>query len=145
LAAQRLPRLLLVDERSTAPLVLSAEEDWIRVPADERDLYTRIARLERRHRTNVSRPQLEHGVLRNLDRSVVLSPIETTIVALLLGNFGRLVSKDAVISAVWEDGRAHALNTRLHRLRDRLAVVGLRLVTVRGRGFVLECDVTEDG
>jgi DNA-binding winged helix-turn-helix (wHTH) protein len=75
----------------------------------------------------------------------VLSPIETTIVALLLGNFGRLVSKDAVISAVWEDGRAHALNTRLHRLRDRLAVVGLRLVTVRGRGFVLECDVTEDG
>ena len=91
MAAQRVPRLLLVDERSAAPLVLSAEEDWIRVPADERDLYTRIARLERRHRSTVSRPQLEHGVLRYLDDSVVLSPTEAIIVALLLDDFERLV------------------------------------------------------
>ena len=49
-----------------------------------------------------------------------------------------------MIAAVWEDGKAHALNTRLHRLRDRLAMVGLRLVTVRARGFVLEPDAAED-
>ena len=137
-AAQGVPRLLLVDERSAAPLVRSVDEDWIRVPADERDLYLRITRLELRHRTNSSKPQLLDGVLRVGDRTVVLSPAESTIAGLLLDDFEQLVLRAAVAATLWEDVKEHALNTRLNRLRKRLAVVGLQLVTVRGRGFVLE-------
>lgn len=47
LKARQVHRLLLVDEDGTPP-VLDPDEDWIRVPTDERDISARLQRLARR-------------------------------------------------------------------------------------------------
>lgn len=139
LAAACIPRLLLVSADAAPPRELLGVEDWIRVPADERDLFVRIARLDARHRLDTApRPVLDELVLRNEDRSVVLSPLEAAIVQPLLEQFGELVLRDAIIAAAWGDGIERSLSSHIRDLRVRLATVDLQLLTIRSRGFVLE-------
>src|SRR3954451_16776898 len=47
LAADGTPRLLLVPPGAPTPVVRAADEDWIRLPADERDVATRLRALAR--------------------------------------------------------------------------------------------------
>jgi DNA-binding response OmpR family regulator len=52
----------------------------------------------------------------------------------------RVVTRDELDVAAWPDGNsqgARALDTRLHRLRNRVAKLGLEIANVRRRGFVL--------
>ena len=143
LAASGIPRLLLVEHGSTPPQVQLGLEDWLRVPADERDMFLRIARLQRRYDADAAaRLKLDDLVLRSNDRWVALSPIEAGLMVPLIAKFGELVTYETLGSA-WDDGVARSLRTRIRYLRSRLAEVGLRLTTVRGRGFILEPDTEE--
>jgi DNA-binding response OmpR family regulator len=131
--------MLLVEDGYQPPTMALGVEDWIRVPADERDLFARMARLERRYRVLHPRmPTLDDLVLRNGERWVALSPIEAAIVGPLVNNFGRLVTHEEIGAAAWKDGVPRSFRSRLHHLRTRAAEVGLRISTVRQRGFVLE-------
>jgi hypothetical protein len=134
-----IPRLLLVEPGSRPPEVRE-DEDWARLPVEDDDLRARVARLAS-HRDAVEAPTLdEFGVLTFGDGWVPLSPLEEAIVRRLLDSFGTTVARADLMSAAWPDGgrSPRVLDTKIHRVRNRLAPLGLAIHTVRRRGFVLD-------
>jgi DNA-binding response OmpR family regulator len=63
---------------------------------------------------------------------------------LLLRSFPAPVARQEILTTAWphrEDGRV--LDTRMHRLRNRIAPLGLTIHTVRSRGFMLDLTPAE--
>lgn len=140
LAARQVPRLLLVED-DVAPPELDAEEDWIRVPTDERDLWARLQRLALRHHERRRRPQLGDGVMLDyLGQTVIVSEGEGEVLRCLLAHFGELVRWDDLLAELWPDGdgTTKLANARVSRLRSRIAPVGLVVHNIRGRGVMLD-------
>jgi hypothetical protein len=75
-----------------------------------------------------------------------LSPAQYRLLGILLDNEGQVVSRDAVVDAVWSEDEAfgvteQAIDALVHRLRERISAVDPDheyIVTVRGHGFRLE-------
>ena len=136
LAERGLPRLLLVAE-GVAPPRLGRDEDWIRLPADERDVWTRLQQLAERHDERRRRPRLIDGiVLEYGGRTTVQAKGDAALLGLLVGRFVHLAPGDEL----WPDGggtRKLAI-ARASRLRTRLAPAGLAVHTVRSRGVLLD-------
>ena len=140
----RRPRLLVLDGGDPAPTTTDPLEDWIRLPADDRDLAARIASLEKR-------AELEWGSLPTLDEDdvlradgawVALPPVEARLMVALLERFAAVVSREALARAGWPSGAPgrNALDVHMLRLRRRLGPLRLAIRTVRSRGYVLEWD-----
>ncbi len=145
LAEQRRPRLLLVESGSPPPGVEDPLEDWIRVPAPELDVRTRIDTLARRadeldEPTEASLD--DDGVLRHAGGWVSLPPVEARLTRVLLDRIGAVVSRDSLARAGWPEGAPgrNALDVHVLRLRRRLVGVGLVIRTVRSRGYLLEVE-----
>jgi DNA-binding response OmpR family regulator len=136
------PRLLLVEQGPPPDPTGDDLEDWIRVPAPDIDLSTRVEALELRIRARgSSTPELDDdGVLRFDGRWVSLPPVEARLTGVLIDRFGAVVSRDAMARAGWPAGAPgrNALDVHVLRLRRRLAPVGLGITTVRSRGYLLE-------
>jgi DNA-binding winged helix-turn-helix (wHTH) protein len=71
-----------------------------------------------------------------------LSPAQFTLLTLLMEADGRIVSREAVIAAIWPDAEGgvtdQAVDALIYRLRERLAEINSSanfVVTVRGHGF----------
>jgi DNA-binding response OmpR family regulator len=142
LATTGAPRLLLVDEEAPPPVSVDCLEDWIRVPASEADVRARLEALRIRataHTRTV--PELDgYGVLRFDGGWVSLPPLEARLAGALLDRFGAVVSRDALGRAGWPDGAPgrNALDVHVLRLRRRVGPLGLRIRTVRARGYLFE-------
>jgi hypothetical protein len=142
LAADRVPRLLLLDDGISPPSAVDCLEDWVRVGAREEELRARVAGIERRaaaHHQNL--PDLDDdGVLRFSARWVSLPPVEARLARALVERFGAVVSRDALSAAGWPAGTSgrNALDVHILRLRRRLSTAGLVIRTVRSRGYLLE-------
>jgi DNA-binding response OmpR family regulator len=139
LAAEGRPRLLLL-EAGPPPVVIDPLEDWIRMPADDAEMWARLESLRRRWEAP-RKPKLDQdGVLTWADRWVALSPLEARLASVLLEKFTSMVTYRALVDATQspEDARRNSLDVQLHRLRRRLAPIGLVIRTVRKRGYVLE-------
>ncbi|MEY2565500.1 MAG: two-component system, OmpR family, response regulator [Actinomycetota bacterium] len=142
LAAQSVPRLLLVEEEAEPPSPVDCIEDWIRVPAAESDVKARVGGLSVRagqHRIAV--PVLdEHGMLRFGGGWVSLPPVESRITAALVTRLGAVVRREELAEAGWPDGAPgrNALDVHVLRIRRRLSPLGLAIRTVRSRGYLLE-------
>lgn len=142
LAAQGIPRLLLVDGGVEPPIPADCLEDWLRVPADGDEVRARVDAIRARaaaHERVV--PELdEHGVLRFGGRWVSLPAVEQRLVEPLLERLGTVVGRDALVRSAWPDGIGgrNVLDVHVLRLRRRIADLGLALRTVRGRGYLLE-------
>jgi hypothetical protein len=75
-----------------------------------------------------------------------LSPAQYRLLKVLLDNEGQVVSRDAIVEAVWSEEEAYgvteqAIDALVHRLRERIAAIDPDheyIVTVRGHGFRLE-------
>ncbi len=135
-------RLLLVEHGATPPHPQDCLEDWIRVPAPELDLRSRIAALESRAtRHSPSVPTLDvDGVLRFGAAWVSLPPVEARLTRALVERYGAVVGRETLARAGWPEGTAgrNALDVHVLRLRRRLSAVGLVIRTVRSRGYLLE-------
>lgn len=131
------PRLLLVEEHATPPLTIDPAEDWVRLPANHRDVQARVESLRRR--TAVV-PTLEDCVLRTSAGWVSLPDLEARIVDVLLARFGKVADRQSLLNAGWpgEAPNRNLLDVHLHRLRRRLEPINLQIRTVRKRGYVLE-------
>jgi hypothetical protein len=135
LAAARVPCLLLVEPEATPPVV-ELWEDWIRLPADERDVSIRLRGLALR----VCRPEIvDNSILRNSYGIVTLSSQESAMAQALLQSQGRLVSREELERALWPDGvpTARALDDLVYRLRRKVKPLQLSIFSARQRGFVL--------
>jgi two-component system, OmpR family, response regulator len=143
LAADGLPRLLLVAADAEPPDDFDDLEDWIRLPADERDIDARLNALRVRARNGgpSAHPELDgHGRLLRGGRWVALSPTEEQLCTLLIGEFGQVVSDRLLLDRAWPGGTGTPTGLRLQmtRLRRRIADLGLEVRSVRGKGYVLQ-------
>jgi Transcriptional regulatory protein, C terminal len=134
------PRLLLVDPDADPPVVTDPLEDWIRLPADDRDIQTRVASLRRRvghHRIPVFDGACRVGFR---DGWAPLSPIEYCLASALVEQFGYLVADEDLSARAWGDTtpRSGALRVHLTRLRRRVEPIGLEILTVRSHGHVMQ-------
>jgi DNA-binding response OmpR family regulator len=83
----------------------------------------------------------DDGLLRHAGRWVTIPDAQIPLVALLVGNLGRLVTRAEVhrtYTAAGGSGSATSLRSVVHRLGRRVAAVDLRLHVVRGRGVILD-------
>ena len=134
LAALHIPRLLLVAPE-VAPPDVGDDEDWARLPADERDTAARLEALRARH----ARVTLRGRDLRTARGSVRLSATEAAALAALLRANGAIVSRDEVGAAVAAHVAvsARTVDDIVSKLRRRIRPVGLDVVAARGRGHTL--------
>jgi hypothetical protein len=83
----------------------------------------------------------EDGLLRFGGRWVALSPVQARVVALLLDRFaGGVTTHEELRAAAWGSSARspQALATLVKRLRRRVEPLGLDVLTVRLRGYVLD-------
>jgi len=140
MAAEGLPRLLLLEDGTEPPVGHDTLEDWVRAPASEVDVQARMATLAARARA-VAAPVLDlDGVLRVGSLWVSLPPVEARLTRAMLERFEAVVSRDLLSRAGWPEGAPgrNALDVHVLRLRRRLAPVRLAIRTVRSRGYLLE-------
>jgi DNA-binding response OmpR family regulator len=138
------PRLYLVDADTEPPITSDPLEDWAYVSADASDVAARIERL--RARSARSRVVIDaHGRLGTDAGWVALSPLQVVLMSELVGRFGTVVGRDTLGDALWSTGSrriGNNLGVQLFRLRGRIKPLGLSLRTVRGRGYVLDHEVS---
>jgi hypothetical protein len=141
LRATGAPRLLLVGETLAAPSPVDPLEDWIRLPAAEDDLRTRVATLAARAGRTDAGPTVDgDGILRHRGQWVTLSPVERSLASALVERFGAVVGRDTLVRRAWSGGKPtrNALDVHMLRLRRRIAPLGLEVRTVRARGYLLQ-------
>jgi DNA-binding response OmpR family regulator len=135
------PRLLLLNGESEPPESADCLEDWIRLPADDRDMRARVARLASRSETQQPGPQVDgDGLLRYRGRWVALSPVESALAITLVDRFGAVVGRDTLARRAWPEGTPtrNALDVHMLRLRRRIAPLGVEVRTVRSRGYLMQ-------
>jgi DNA-binding response OmpR family regulator len=139
LAASGTPRLLLVEPDADPPVISDWRADWVRLPADERDVAARVLGLTHRLRP-VDRPRVDdHDRLVFAGEWVALSPIEARLMSVLSVHYEAVVTLEQLCEHGWDEApRLNALRVHLTRLRRRLDPLGLELRTVRSKGFVLQ-------
>ena len=149
LAVAGAPRLLLLTADHPPPEHWDDLEDWIREPVDVADLEVRRETVRCRARQARRRPWFDDtGLLRVGDGWVDLSPGQRPIARLLVDELDRVVRHEelaTVCEAAGVSPHATALKAAMGRLERRLAPVGLRLRSIRGRGYLLELDDDTDG
>jgi len=147
LASVGIPRLLLVDQGAGPPAVSDPTEDWIRLPARDEDVRARVrSLLIRAGEWAKGSPRVDSdGVLVVGTAHLPLPPVEARLTELLLEKQGAVVSRDALSRAGWPTGMPsrNSLDVRILRLRRRIGWLGLRIRTVRHRGYLLEVGVPE--
>ena len=147
LAAEGSPRLLILDAGTSPPPLLDCLEDWVHAPVDEAEMHARFEALRLRVRCHrLAVPELDdEGFLRFGSRQVYLPPVEARLAGALLERFGRVVGAERLMRAGWpgETPGRGKLDVRIHRLRRRLAPLGLVVRTVRQRGWMMTA--AEDG
>lgn len=143
LAAEGVPRLLLVEAGATPPEGWDPREDWIRTPADPVDLHHRMEALRRASAPRDAVHLDEGGLLWRGAHWVALAPVEQALAAQLLEPPGRLVGRRELLRAVWpdQDVEERALDRGVARLRRKLEHLGVRVHTVRGCGYLLAVGV----
>ena len=135
------PRLLLLNGESEPPESADCLEDWIRLPADDRDMRARVARLASRSETLQPAPHVDgDGLLRYRGRWVALSPVESALAITLVDRFGAVVGRDTLARRAWPEGTPtrNALDVHMLRLRRRIAPLGVEVRTVRSRGYLMQ-------
>lgn len=141
LAAQRQPRLLLVEPEAGPPECTDLLEDWVRLPVSRDDRNARIRLLESRARHETgARPALsDEGTLEFGGSAIDLSPLQADLVRPLVDRFGAVVLRDTLVESAWPGPvvRANNLDVTVGRLRRRVGEIGLQVSTVRSRGYVL--------
>jgi two-component system, OmpR family, response regulator len=142
LAGSRTPRVLLVALDAAPPRCVDPLEDWVREPIDLDELEIRAATVARRAREPDHRPSVDSaGRVWRSGRSVEVPPAQVPVARLLVSRFGRVVPAAEIrASYLGAGGSSHpkALKAMIGRVKQRLACLGLRLVNVRDRGYLLE-------
>lgn len=135
------PRLLLVDPLADPPEAVDPLEDWVRLPADDRDVRARVATLSSRAGQEQGVPEIDgDGLLRFRSEWVSLSPVERALAGALVDRYGAVVGRDTLARQAWPSGAPtrNALDVHVLRLRRRIAPLGLEIRTVRSRGYLLQ-------
>jgi two-component system OmpR family response regulator len=127
-------------------------DDYLAKPFAFSELLARIQALIRRHSETPESTRLSFADLSmNLitrevfrgDRRIELQPLEFSLLAYLLRNAGRVVSKTMIMENVWDyhfDPQTNVVESRIYKLREKIdRDFPLKLIhTVRGVGYVIK-------
>ncbi len=97
-----------------------------------------------RHKTSAGSYHFESGVLYVNGAALELSPRESALLAALLERMGHALPKEQLSARVFPDQtdvQLDAIEVVAYRLRKKLAGSGLKLVTLRGLGYLLKEDM----
>jgi DNA-binding response OmpR family regulator len=142
LLADGRPRIFLVPESADPPEIDDDLMDWIRLPADARDLDARRRMLARR--VAAGRPKYEldrFGRLHLGERWVMIhSSVERGLLDTMLPRIGEVVGFAGLFDAGWNNGNAstNALRVQVTRMNRRIRPLGLTVRGVRNVGYVLD-------
>lgn len=149
------PILILSAKRSVDERVeglVSGGDDYLTKPFAFTELLARVQALVRRSAMVVPQPELVVGDLRlNIhthevfrgESPIRLQPLEFSLLAYLMRNAGRIVSKTMIMENVWDynfNPGTNVVESKICYLRekvDRQAAVKL-IHTIRGVGYVLK-------
>jgi len=149
----RLPVMILTARDAIADRVAgldSGADDYLPKPFAVAELQARLRALVRRHQGGAGSALLELGKL-SFDtstkqvfmhgREVEFSSREREVLSSLLHKAGKVVSKQALTSAIssWDVTiGSNAVEVYVHRLRKKLEPEGISIRTVRGLGYLIE-------
>ncbi len=137
----RIPVLWIVESNFEPPECVDPLEDWVRPPLHQRDVDARVACLAQRARGERVPVISPDNVLYTRELRLPLADSEAVIMNALVENFEKVVPRKQLAECGW--GKAsqehrNALDLRILRLRRRIAPLKLEIVTVWGRGYMLE-------
>jgi DNA-binding response OmpR family regulator len=125
-------------------------DDYLVKPFDFGELLARVRALQRRPR-GVDAPVLRAGrltldpvthVVASDGSELALTGTEYRILEVLLRRMPAVVDRKAIAEHAWADETeplgSNAIDVQLSRLRAKLSVAGVRVVTVRGAGYRME-------
>ena len=148
LAAAAVPRLLVVSAGASPPKAWAIDEDWILAEAPTAERGHREATLRRRLDQRIQPPRWRvvgvtldnDGLVRREGRWVALSGLEVRLVAVLLAERGRCVSRARLLEAGWPGQQRddRAVDGAVRRARAKLAVLGVEIHGITGAGYLLE-------
>jgi hypothetical protein len=135
------PRLIVVSPDHEPPEDNDPVSDWIRLPATDEDLQARVRVLERRASTWADTPVLTgDGRLSFHGRWIGLSATAERLLGVLVAKYGAVATLRDLQCAGWPNGEGKNDGLRVHvaKLRPPLRRLGLEIVVVRERGYVLQ-------
>ncbi|GAB4242344.1 MAG: response regulator transcription factor [Acidobacteriota bacterium] len=150
---QGLPVILLTARGEEVDRVVGFElgaDDYVTKPFSVRELVLRVRRLlERVEQTPRSTLLRCDGIVMDLDRHEItvggepvhLTTTEFNLLAYLLQNRGRVLTRDHLLDRVWGyryTGTTRTVDTHMQRLREKLGRASACITTVRGVGYKLE-------
>ncbi len=132
----------------------TGSDDYLTKPFAFAELLARVQALQRRGSGRTEATQFKVGDL-SLDllsrqvkrggRRIDLQPLEYSLLAYLMRNAGRVVSRSMIMEQVWDynfDPQTNVVEARICRLRDKIDKgFNRKLIhTIRGVGYVLRPD-----
>ncbi|WP_195269163.1 response regulator transcription factor [Eubacterium sp. 1001713B170207_170306_E7] len=125
-------------------------DDYITKPYNTQILLARIASVLKRANPAGGSTMTHNGLTLDLSRSVILSAggeteltkNEAGILRLLLSHKNEIVSREAIMNALWQSDAFvddNTLTVNINRLRRKIGEIGLKdyLVTKRGQGYMV--------
>ncbi len=125
-------------------------DDYITKPFSVRELISRVKAVLKRVKGSRSRNTYKIGDLlldaskvrlTVGDREIKLTPAEFKILKTLLDNYGRPVSREYMVQALWgidKDTTERAIDVHIKHIRDKLGDYSRYIKTVRGFGYKFE-------
>jgi len=129
-------------------------DDYLPKPFAFAELLARVQALMRRRSGSTETTQLQVGdlgldlITREVSRAgrrIDLQPLEYSLLAYLMRNAGKVVSKTMIMEHVWDyhfDPQTNVVEARICRLRDKIdkGFENKLIHTIRGVGYVLRTD-----
>lgn len=146
------PVIMVTSRTSEVDEVLSMSygaDDFITKPYNPTVLLLRIQNIFKRMEVKTDKVkynnlnvELSRGIIKSETKQVVLTKNEMIIFALLLNNKGRIVSRDQLMTDLWNNEEYvndNALTVNISRLRNKLASLGCTdaIETRKGQGYIL--------
>ena len=146
-----IPVLMLTARGEEVDRIVGLElgaDDYVVKPFSPRELILRVRAILRRHAPEeqaIARWQRD-GLVVDLDAHRIsvdnaetnLTATEFRLLAELIGNLGKVLTRDTLLDKVWGyqfDGYARTVDTHIRRLRQKLGPYAGWIETVRGVGY----------
>ncbi len=156
-SVSKVPIIFLSSRNQNMDIIMAINmggDDFIQKPFDLDILVAKINALIRRKYTYQEDEQVHfshRGLKLNLSSSTIeskgqtleLSRNEFILLQVMMRNIGKIISRDDLMQALWNDEQFvddNTLTVNVNRLRKKIAVLGLEdyIVTRKGMGYLIE-------
>jgi two-component system alkaline phosphatase synthesis response regulator PhoP len=147
------PVLMLTAKGEESDKIIGLElgaDDYLTKPFSPRELVARVKALLRRTQPSEASAILRYGKVtldparhevRLGEKEIVLTAKEFGLLAMLLSNRGRVLTRDALLNQVWGYdyfGTTRTVDVHIRRLREKIPVLSEAIQTVKSLGYKIK-------